>query len=255
MFGMIFTFVAGGVGPSALDAVIPSIAAWVMHTVFASVEELRAAFVREHERIIAASVARGERVSLALTGGSTADQLYPALSKAAVPWSMVDVFFGDERCVPASDAHSNQRQARALLLDHVAARVYAVDGTLDPAAAATRYAAQVPPSLDIVHAGIGPDGHLCSLFPGHSVWTTESSLHVAEILDSPKPPSARITLTKHALQQAKHVFLVACGPGKADVVKQILVDKDPALPATVIASLAHARVWMDADAARHMSRL
>ena len=138
------------------------------------------------------------------------------------------VFFADERLVPLDHADSNYLLARQTLLDKLPAirHVHAVDVSLGHAAAAAAYEAElrglVParpgapppagggaalPSLDLVLLGMGPDGHTCSLFPGHPLLGERDRL-VADIVDSPKPPPRRVTLTFPALAAARRVAFV-----------------------------------------------
>jgi 6-phosphogluconolactonase len=225
-----------------------------MHAVFASPQALATAFVSASSLSASAAMAARGRCHVALTGGSTAGLLYPALAQAPIAWGQVSFYWGDERCVPANHDDSNQRLAHHTLLSHTpGATIVAMDGTAPGPVAAVAYEALLPPQLDVVHLGIGPDGHICSLFPGHLL-LHERSVRVASLTDSPKPPSRRITLTLRALQEAREVWLFAMGAAKADVVHAMLIDKDPSLPATEVASWSHARVWLDADAGRGLSR-
>jgi 6-phosphogluconolactonase len=195
--------------------------------------------------------------TLALTGGSAAQQLYPLLAQAPLPWQHIHVFLGDERCVPTTHADSNARLARETLLSRVnlpVANLHLVDGAaLDIHASARAYEAdirRVSPSgeLDLVHLGMGPDGHVCSLFPGHAV-LRETSL-VAALADSPKPPPCRITLTLPALYKARALWFLVMGASK-DVAVRDAVTGTGQTPATVL-SMSHpgVRWWLDQDAAR-----
>src|SRR5262245_4677777 len=108
------------------------------------------------------------RFAIALPGGSVAEAFLPVLAAAPVDWKGVDLYWGDERAVAPDDPESNFGLARRLLLDRVAgARVHrmrAEAGDLD--AAAREYEKELVP-LDVALLGVGPDGHVCSLFPGH----------------------------------------------------------------------------------------
>ena len=108
--------------------------------------------------------------SIALSGGGTAEDAYRALAGRTLDWSGIDVWFGDERFVPVDDPDSNEGMARAVLLDRVGPRaIHSLAGAGDTVdAAALAYDAEIAaaPPIDVVHLGLGPDGHTASLFPG-----------------------------------------------------------------------------------------
>ncbi|HEY1420916.1 MAG TPA: 6-phosphogluconolactonase [Candidatus Dormibacteraeota bacterium] len=157
--------------------------------------------------------------TLVLAGGTTPRRCYELLSHLDVEWGRVSVLFGDERCVHPDHPDSNYRMARQALLDRTSpATVHRMPAELGPDEAAGLYAhivAAVAP-LDLVHLGVGEDGHTASLFPGHAA--LQASGLVVGIRDSPKPPSQRVTLTLHALQAARRVIILATGAGKAEAV-------------------------------------
>jgi 6-phosphogluconolactonase len=178
--------------------------------------------------------ARGT-ASVVLTGGGIAAKLYSALRDApyrdAVDWGRVDFWWGDERFLPSGDPERNETQARAALLDalpvpperiHPMPASDGLDGD-DPDAAAERYAASLGGPFDIVLLGVGEDGHVASLFPGHPE-VDITDLTVSAVRDSPKPPPTRITLTLPVLTSAREVWLVAAGAGKAEAVATALSD-------------------------------
>jgi 6-phosphogluconolactonase len=171
--------------------------------------------------------------SVVLTGGGIAAKLYTALRDApyrdAVDWSRVHFWWGDERFLPTGDPERNETQARAALLDalpvppeniHAMPATDGPDGD-DPDAAAQRYAASLTGPFDVVLLGIGEDGHVASLFPGHPE-VDITDLTVSAVRNSPKPPPTRITLTLPVLTSAREVWLVAAGAGKAEAVASAL---------------------------------
>ncbi|PRY29962.1 6-phosphogluconolactonase [Pseudosporangium ferrugineum] len=192
--------------------------------------------------IIEAQAVRG-RADVVLTGGRVAAKVLRAVkdlpATAAIDWSRVDLWWGDERFLAAGDPDRNETQAREALLDALplhAARVHAMppsdgpDGD-DAAAAAARYGDELAaslPTFDVLMLGVGEDGHVASLFPGHPDATADGT--VTAVHDSPKPPPTRISLTFSAIRSAAEVWLVAAGPDKADSVGAALRG-DTGLPA------------------------
>ncbi len=176
--------------------------------------------------------------SVVLTGGGVGhallEQLHRSPACEAIDWSRLDLYWGDERFVPGDDAERNERQAREALLDHVPvdpARVYpmaASDGEFgdDPDAAADAYARLLSehaggrgdvPAFDVLLLGMGPEGHIASIFPeSPAVYETEAS--VVAVRNCPKPPPTRVSLTLPAIRHASEVWLLAAGEGKADAL-------------------------------------
>lgn len=195
-------------------------------------------------------------LALALPGGSVAAAFFPALAASPVDWSRARFFWGDERAVPEADPESNSGLARRLWLDRAAvpaAHVHRMDASgADLADAAARYAETMtrvlgtPPRLDVALLGVGPDGHVCSLFPGHPGldavgWT-------AAVEDSPKPPPRRITLTLPALAAAELVVVAALGAAKAPVMREALAGARSPV-GRVLQAARRAVVLMDPEAA------
>ncbi len=190
-----------------------------------------------------ASAARGQ-FTLALSGGTTPRRLYDVLAgplqMEKVPWHDTQVFFGDERDVPADHPDSNYRMAREALLDSVPIPLEAVhpmlaDATdLDAAAAdyAHRLADYVPagpdgvPVLDLVLLGMGSDGHTASLFPGTTALDETQQLVVSQPV--PALGRDRMTLTFPIINAARNVLFLITGRDKAEAVKSVL-DADPAI--------------------------
>jgi 6-phosphogluconolactonase len=199
--------------------------------------------------LLTAVTARGS-ATLCLSGGSTPQQTYELLARASdVPWNQVQIFFGDERCVPPDHVDSNYRMARLSLFEPAGisdASVRRMRGE-DPdyAAAARDYEALLPPAFDVLVLGIGEDGHTASLFP------RAAALHemrrVVHVVGEKQPPN-RLTLTPAVLQCARLVTVLAVGRGKAQAVQRALegeLDID-ACPAQI----ARDAVWLiDPEAA------
>jgi 6-phosphogluconolactonase len=193
-----------------------------------------------------AAAARG-RASVVLTGGGIGtkvlEELAAAPARDAIDWQHLDIWWGDERFVPAGDPDRNETGARAALLDHVdadPARVHPMPGPDgpdgdDPDAAAARYATWLAaaagpegpvPAFDVLMLGIGPEGHVASLFPGLPALGDERP--VVAVRNSPKPPPTRLSLTFPSIQVAREVWILASGGEKADAVAQALSGADPA---------------------------
>jgi len=209
-----------------------------------SIDALARAFVARFEEGAREAIHARGRFACAVPGGSVAHAFCPALRDADVEWPRVEVFFTDERAVPPGDPASNHARARGLWLDHVPidpARVHrmpAERSDLDAAARAcsaemTRVLGD-PPRLDLVLLGVGPDGHVCSLYPGHPALGERSRLVVA-VSDSPKPPPRRITLTIPALSAARCMAIAAFGESKAVVIREAVEEPDSPLPVALAA--------------------
>ncbi|EFQ84111.1 6-phosphogluconolactonase [Aeromicrobium marinum DSM 15272] len=174
--------------------------------------------------------ATGRRPRVALTGGTIAVAAYRELSAAGVDWSDVDFWWGDERFVPDGHTDRNDQQARDAFLDRLgvpAAHVHAFgahDCAWSAREAADAYAATLPASgFDLVLLGLGPDGHVASLFPGFPQ-LHETERPVAEVFDSPKPPPVRLTLTFPTLNDTEAVWFLVSGAEKAAAVARARAD-------------------------------
>lgn len=184
---------------------------------------------------IADAQAAGHVPDIGLTGGTIADAVHREIARLApasgVDWGAVQIWFGDERFVPADSADRNAGQARAAFLDEVGAmRVHEIpasDVAESAEAAATSYGDTVRSEgrgdFEVLMLGIGPDGHVASLFPGHAALTATDAIAV-DVHDSPKPPADRVTLTFEALNRAKSVWFLASGEAKADAVQRALAE-------------------------------
>jgi 6-phosphogluconolactonase len=198
---------------------------------------------------------------LALSGGTTPARTYELLAgELSGGWGDgIEVWFADERCVGAEDAQSNYRLARETLLTAAGVppeRVHRMEGELGPEAGAERYAralrGRVPaelegpagtravgdvgalPALDVIVLGIGPDGHVASLFPGAPALDASPQAVCLPVRDSPKPPPERITLSLGLLRSARACVLLATGAGKADAVAAMLAEPSPHVPASLL---------------------
>ena len=165
--------------------------------------------------------------SCALSGGTTALIFLGALRSANVDWRRITLFWADERAVPADDPDSNYGLAERMLLSPLGARAprairMPADGS-NLGQAALWYddalATELDDgSLDLAILGVGEDGHICSLFPGH-VALTQNDLRAVAIEDAPKPPRRRLSLTMRFVLQTKKIWVIAIGPRKLPVLQ------------------------------------
>ena len=225
-------------------------------------------------RLVDVCAARGH-ASLVLTGGGIGTlvltELAAAPARDAVDWRHLDMWWGDERFVPTGDPERNETGARQALLDHVDAspdRVHPMPGPdgpdgPDPEAAAARYAgwllaasrpedhSQVP-SFDVLMLGIGPEGHVASLFPGMPALYEEQRTVVA-VHGSPKPPPTRLTLTLPAITAAREVWILASGEEKAGAIRLALSGAGPVqVPAAGARGRQQTLFLLDRAAAAHV---
>ncbi|MDR6868284.1 6-phosphogluconolactonase [Microbacterium resistens] len=178
----------------------------------------------------------GRLAHVALTGGSMGSAVLRAVAEhpraARVDWSLVHFWWGDERFVPAADPDRNAGQARAALLDRIPVpaenihEVAASDSGLDLDGAADAYARELArfgtedqpwPSFAVCFLGVGPDGHIASLFPDRGEIEV-ADRPVLAVRDSPKPPPERVTLTRPVINASKRVWLVLTGAEKASAL-------------------------------------
>ncbi len=187
---------------------------------------------------------------LALSGGSTPRRTYELLAAEPVEWPSTEVWFADERCVAPEDADSNYRLAAEALLNPAgvpAERVHRMQGELGPEQGAASYAQLLrehpgadgaqeptPPVLDLIVLGIGPDGHVASLFPGAATLDAGPEALCLGVHDSPKPPPERITLSLAVLQAARSCLLLATGAAKADAISAMLGERSRHVPASLL---------------------
>ncbi|WP_107765730.1 6-phosphogluconolactonase [Nocardioides terrigena] len=182
---------------------------------------------------------RGEVPQIGLTGGSIAEAIHREIARRAVDssvdWSRVVFWWGDERFVEAGSPDRNARQAREAFLDGLGvdpAHVHEVPAadavaTAEDAAAAYSEALRTHGAgfFEVLMLGVGPDGHIASLFPGHPALDVTDSIAVA-VHDSPKPPPDRVSLTFEAMDRARAVWFLVSGDGKADAVAAALAGGD-----------------------------
>jgi len=221
-------------------------------------------------RLAAAQVVHGT-ASVVLTGGGVGIAVLEHVAGLAdepiretVDWEHVDVWWGDERYVPADSDERNEKQARDALLARVGVpehRIHAMppaDGDVrTPEDGAAWYADQLAaaagdsggiPRFDVLLLGMGPEGHTASIFPDSPAVDDERP--VFAVRDCPKPPPTRISLGFSAINTAEEVWLIVAGEGKAPAVAKALAGAEPIeLPAAGVHGRRATRWLLDAAAA------
>jgi 6-phosphogluconolactonase len=209
--------------------------------------------------LLDAQAARGT-ASVVLTGGSIGIATLAALRdnpvSDAVDWAQVDVWWGDERYVAADDPERNERQAREALLDHIPldpVRVHPMASLEDDVdAAAQRYADALPASFDVLLLGMGPEGHIASIFPESPAAVDERRAFA--VRDCPKPPPTRISLGFGAIQTAREVWLLVAGTEKSPALATALSGADQVqLPAAGARGTERTLWLLDTDAATDLA--
>ncbi|WP_309224352.1 6-phosphogluconolactonase [Propioniciclava sp. MC1683] len=182
-------------------------------------------------------------VHLCLTGGRIANRIYDAFADLVegsdLDPTRIELWWGDERFVPTEDSDRNAGHTLAILartLPLTSARTHsmaAADGIADADASALTYAKELgDTTFDICLLGLGEDGHVASIFPGHPSFA-ETTHTVIGVNDSPKPPSSRISLTVPTLSRSREVWFLVAGAEKADAVGRAYRG-DPELPGGVV---------------------
>ena len=207
-------------------------------------EELSEAVAEYVQQLSATAIQARDKFVVALSGGSLPKILSAHLvtepRRSQIDWSNWHVFWADERRVPLDHQESNYRLAKEVLFDHVSIpqeQIYPIDDTLKSAAVAarayeTKLREVLPPDdnklprFDLILLGMGEDGHTASLFPGHAL-LKETNRWVASIIDSPKPPPQRITLTYPVVNNANYVAFLTTGVGKAEMLPQAIETTGP----------------------------
>ncbi|MFF5112381.1 6-phosphogluconolactonase [Streptosporangium sp. NPDC000509] len=193
-------------------------------------------------RLVDAQSAKGS-AHLVLTGGTvgiaTLAEIAASPARDAVDWRKVDIWWGDERFLPDGDPERNETGAREALLNQLdldPARVHVMrgpDSGMTAEESASAYTEELrkaappedhgpAPSFDLMMLGMGPDGHVASLFPG--LPALHDTRPVVAVHDSPKPPPTRISLTLPVIQGAREVWVIAAGEEKAEAVRLALSD-------------------------------
>lgn len=200
---------------------------------------------------------------IVLTGGSTPRVAYEQAATQPDAWEHATLWFGDERCVPPSDERSNYRMADDALLSRVSPRaVHRIQGELGHTEAADAYEhdlrAAGPPEFELMLLGLGPDGHLASLFPGQETLSERTRLAVGVPEAGLEPFVARVSMTLPALASAKRIVFLVSGESKANAVAAAFghdAQPDPKVPASLLPPLVReVTVLLDEAAATAVKR-
>ena len=194
--------------------------------------------------------------SLVLTGGTTAEKLYPELAALPVRWGTLEVCFSDERCVPPNDPASNFGMAERLLFDRAQPRsIHRMKGEEPPGHGADLYhgeiALLVKNRFDVVLLGMGADAHVGALYPGSMALDEDRRLCAA--VDRPDGMKG-LTLTPPAIRSAKKVLLLVTGSGKAATVTRVIGSSESvaSCPARLLADHHDVTFLLDEPAAAEL---
>jgi len=185
---------------------------------------------------------------LVLAGGETPRGIYQELCAVRTDWSAWHIYFGDERCLPPADPARNSRMAAEVWLDHVnipPLQLHVIPAELGALEAARLYAGtlQTVGDFDLVLLGLGEDGHTASLFPGHEWGAAPGSPDTLAVLDAPKPPPQRVSLSAARLSRTRQVNFLVSGELKHRAVTDWRAGKN--IPARAIMPAAGVDVLVE----------
>ncbi len=199
----------------------------------------------------AASQAISQRAAfhIVLAGGTTPRRIYELLREADTDWAAWHVYFGDERCLPQEHAERNSRMAAHALLDQVAIpenQIHPIPAEQGAAIAASSYAQTLADIslFDLVLLGLGEDGHTASLFPGHDPDMTPAAPAAIAVLNAPKPPPQRVSLSAHRLSATRQLMFLVTGAAKQQAVNDWRNGLN--IPAAAITPAAGVDVYVEA---------
>jgi 6-phosphogluconolactonase len=179
--------------------------------------------------LLADAIGNRKRATLAISGGTSPRPMFELLAKSGFRWELVQIYWVDERCVPPSDSQSNFRMANETWLAPAkvpSANIHRVPTELEPHEAVRKYAEDVRNSLpfdlpfDVIHRGMGPDGHTASLFPGEPLIADHEGIAAAVWVE--KMHQWRVTLLPRVLEAARNTVVLATGADKAEALAAVL---------------------------------
>ncbi len=234
--------------------------------VFETIEALTntsATFITQLSKI---TITECGQFNIALSGGGTPRATYQRLAQAPfsidIDWAQTHVFWSDERCVPPENLQSNYRIASETLLKQVPIppeNIHRLKGEMPPLEAAQQanrelaayFGGTAMPNFDLILLGLGEDGHTASLFPESEALKASSELIAANYVA--KLDTWRLTFTFPLINAARQILFMVSGESKAEIVKRVIEDRDPALPASGLRT--ENLVWhLDRAAGSHLSR-
>ncbi len=218
-----------------------------MKKVFATPTDLAFAAAQSFQALALEAITARGRFDVALAGGSTPKIIYQTLTTFELPWQQIHIFWGDERCVPPTDARSNYLMVQQALLEKILippANVHRMQGELEPAMAVQAYQQQLPiKQFDLIHLGLGTDGHTASLFPASPLEISDSVLSTFPTPNL-EPQVPRISLGFSVINAARVKQIFVTGENKRPIFERLGNNED--LP---IARVINAEWWFDQAAA------
>ncbi|PIB27793.1 6-phosphogluconolactonase [Maribacter sp. 4G9] len=223
----------------------------------------------EFSKYLANFIGQQDKVHIALSGGSTPKIVFDVLASTfndKIDWVKVHFYWGDERCLPPTDAESNYKMTEEHLLSKIdipEGNIHRIRGEDDPNTEAHRYAdlleKKLPymdgvPQFDLVILGMGDDGHTASIFP-HEIHLWDSD-RLCEVAVHPDTGQRRVTITGRIINHAKVVAFLVTGGGKSEKVR-IITQREPGFekyPASLVSPISKELVWfLDREAASEIS--
>jgi 6-phosphogluconolactonase len=203
----------------------------------ADLSELHNVALGEILACAATAIRKRGQFHLVLAGGDTPRAIYKQLRATQTDWSAWHIYFGDERCLPPADPRRNSVMAGEAWLDYVEIppdQLYTIPGELGADLAACEYAQTLNTvgTFDLTLLGLGEDGHTASLFPGHDWGTEPDSPDALAVLDAPKPPPQRVSLSATRLSRSRQIMFLVSGESKRGAVAQWRAGKN--IPARAI---------------------
>lgn len=199
-------------------------------------------------------IQKKDRFSVALCGGFTPQSIYQKVTSVdCTMWEKVFVFFSDERCVPPTSSESNYFNAMQSGFNKVAKNIFRMEGELPPEIAAKKYEMSIVTKLkdelfDLVLLGVGEDGHVASLFPENNFSEDENHLVIAPFVKS--KGVFRLSLSMKAINNSSHMVIYVFGKNKAQIVEELFLKKNTALPAYFVGTKERKALWiLDSEAA------
>ncbi|MBA0916666.1 MAG: 6-phosphogluconolactonase [Nitrosospira sp.] len=187
---------------------------------------------------------------LVISGGETPRKIYQQLRTAQADWSKWHIYFSDERCLPTTDKNRNSRMAGEAWLDLVPipeSQIYIIPTEIGAPQSALRYAAilSTVKMFDLVLLGLGEDGHTASLFPNHDWGDKPDSPNTLAVINAPKPPSERVSLSATRLSHSRGVLFIVAGESKRNAVAKWRHGEN--IPAQAIVPEAGVDILIESD--------